>query len=377
MFCKKCGTKIEDDSKFCSNCGQRIDEEKVVQQSEQIEEVKIAADKCTECDEYEQLYAQAELGTKPYLWNRIRDGIFSKVTRIRTIRVTGTQLALIFKKYFVDTCNSIEEVEELNIVLKLNVGGRKFRKDDAVCYNKGKYRWIKDCERKKLWELQEGLFGNEYYKYVNSVKKILEEKKCELQGIPYDSSSFVPIKMKGKVPLVIATVLVWAFVIWGYATNWGEDLGSSSDETVSSFAGDQNEINEEEQTQSFGEENQDTGESFDAMDEDADGEKSLGDEIFETHDYILEADDGQMEVVLEYTLSRGGYCEFYINYYDEDGNVVNDEYSGIFSEGREGEGVLDLEGASETISYYYDYSTNPVSLVLITDYGEFYLTEMY
>lgn len=81
-------------------------------------------------------------------------------------------------------------------------------------------------------------------------------------------------------------------------------------------------------------------------------------------DYILEENDRQIELVLTSTGNRMGDFELYVNYYDEDGNVVNNEYSGIYSEGTSGEGVLELADDDQTIDYYYDNTTDPTSIVM-------------
>lgn len=396
MFCTNCGAKVAENAKFCEKCGNRI-----VMGNDHIENKKDEEQQTVEkstCNNviYDQAYVQAESGTKSNLYDRVRDSIFSKITKIHVIRVTGEQLALIFKKYFIDNCNDLEEMKILDTVTKLNLAGRNINKNAVVCHSKGKYRWIKDCDKKVIWELKTSLFDKQSFKYRNGVKKFLEEKKAEIEGVPYEEGSFVQIKNKGKIPLAIMAVIVWGIVIWGYATNWGEESTIPDDQNVSynlnsqiesestdSVGDSDGELSSDRSTQESNYQNNDSQDVLEEPDyndnNNDDGQKdSVEDEILEQHDYVSESADGQAEVVLSYTSSRMGKCELYVNYYDDSGNVVNDEYYGTFGENREGEGVLELEGKSETIPYRFDYDpdTGTAYLVLVNDGQELYLAEI-
>lgn len=102
--------------------------------------------------------------------------------------------------------------------------------------------------------------------------------------------------------------------------------------------------------------------------------------ILEQHDYIYETADAQMEIVLLYTQGEMGKCEFYVNYYDENGNIVNEKYTGTFAEGREQEGMMDLDidGVTESIPYYHDYDWDLEidCLVLVAEGKEIYFEEL-
>ncbi len=392
MFCTNCGARVSDDAIFCEKCGTGIAGLNIKTDEFDKQDNNIVVESGDE-SRYDQIYAQAELGVRKSVKEYISDVLFSKVTKTRVVRVTGEQLAMIFKKYFVDMCGDIDELASLKAVLKTNIMGKKIRKDTVVSYNKGGNRWIKDCEKKIIWELKTSLFDKEYFPYVNNVKQILEKKECEIQGIPYDKESFEPIKVKGKIQLLILTVLVWGLAVWSFLTDGGErsisfDDQSSSHvqtESIGSDIGQDDNPNSDVDI-SINEkvtpkDQDDLQEKISSIAENdssnVDSESELeNNSILEQHDYIFESSDAQMEIVLSYTQSEMGTCEFYVNYYDENGNVVNDEYYGTFAEGREGEGMLDLDidGVTESIPYYYDYDEDIdiVYLVLVVEGKEIY-----
>lgn len=221
MFCRNCGTQVSENARFCEKCGmstfsQNIKADEI---NEQGNNNTVESD---HTDQYDWIYSQAEGGIKKNVIDLVQDAFFSKITRIRVIRVTGVQLAMIFKKYFVDTCDDVGEIRRLKIILKLNIMGKKISRNAIICYSKGQNRWIKDCEKKILWEIKTSLFDKEYFAYINNVKQFLEEKESEFQGIPYNRDNFVPVKAKWKLPMAILAVLVWGVVVWSWLTDGGE-----------------------------------------------------------------------------------------------------------------------------------------------------------
>lgn len=397
MFCTNCGEKIADDAKFCEKCGKKVVGNNIDFQNKRVEKEKKPDNDIKQMSNYEQIYSQAENGVKTNLLDRVRDSLFYKITKIRVVRVTGQQLALIFKKYFVDTCENIDELQLLKNVPKFDLAGRKLKKNNTICYNKAKYRWIKHCEKEVIWELRTSWSQKDIFEYRNNTKKFLEEKECKLKGIPYDSNSFVPIKNKSKVPLLIALVVVWGVVIWNFATNGGEGYGGQENENVNYIEDSQEQVSDKEKqdTEDNKALNDTTSSDNDTINSDKDmansdndnlyesntqsaGNNSTESEIIEEEDYVLESDDGQMEVVLSYTFGRGGTCEFYANYYDDDGNVVNDKYDGTFAETKEGEGTLDFEEKGVSIPYHYDYDTDTETQLLVLDIDgeEWYLEKI-
>ena len=89
----------------------------------------------------------------------------------------------------------------------------------------------------------------------------------------------------------------------------------------------------------------------------------------ELHDFVTEDAEFEIELSLTYTRMFCGRFDFYVNYYDETGSVVNDHYTGVFDEDMSGNGILKFD-TGEKFEYTVDYLTDPANLVLIDDAGD-------
>lgn len=189
MYCKNCGTLLSEGARFCRNCGTLIDDsayqqvlenerDSVVEQNGQIDTVEKNTSAINV--DYERMYQYAEQGVMSHILDRIYDQIFGIIIGVKIIRVNGYQLALILKKQFIDQCETEEDVERFRSIPKLNLAGKRFMNDSIICFNKGSYRWIKDCNSRIIWELKSDILGTECRSFRKSVQKILDEKSSQL-----------------------------------------------------------------------------------------------------------------------------------------------------------------------------------------------------
>ena len=192
MYCRNCGTLLSDDAKFCRNCGCEISKgeqhsqtaiaqvdtnEKLnggtIQHSGNIGVVDV---------DYEKMYQYAEQGVASHVFDRFYDAIFGAITKLKVVRVTGYQLALIFKKRFIDKCETEQDVKYYRFVQKTNLMGKKLLLGSIICFNRGRYRWIKDCNARIIWELKSDILSTECGAFKKSIRKILDEKIVEINS---------------------------------------------------------------------------------------------------------------------------------------------------------------------------------------------------
>lgn len=88
----------------------------------------------------------------------------------------------------------------------------------------------------------------------------------------------------------------------------------------------------------------------------------------ELHDFVTEESDYEIELALTYTRLLCGRFDLYANYYDQDGNLVNEHETGVFDEELSGNGVIKFDTGEEG-SYYVDYSCTPATLILYGNDG--------
>ena len=88
----------------------------------------------------------------------------------------------------------------------------------------------------------------------------------------------------------------------------------------------------------------------------------------ELHDFITEDSDYEIELALTYTRVLCGRFDLYANYYDANGNLVNEHETGVFDEDLDGNGIIKFDGGGEG-NYYVDYSSTPATLILYGNDG--------
>lgn len=192
MYCRNCGTLLSDDARFCRNCGceisrggqsaQMINDQAIKEENVGGGVVHVADNVSVVDVDYEKMYQYAEQGVPSHVLDRLHDWIFCAVFRLKVIRVTGYQLALIFKKHFIDQCETVDDIKYYRFVQKTNIMGKKLLLGSIVCFNRGRYRWIKDCDVQIIWELKSDVLGTEYYIFKKSVRRILDEKLTEINS---------------------------------------------------------------------------------------------------------------------------------------------------------------------------------------------------
>jgi uncharacterized Zn finger protein (UPF0148 family) len=204
MYCRYCGAKLSDGAVFCWNCGDRVPSvEADIRADEKTETSKSDLHLQTEKEEsviteqlddhrtdtwntspveldYEKLYQFSEQGVKPNIYDKICDLLFGGILRLKIVRVTGCQLALIFKKYFIDPCDEVDMINYFRRVTRINVMGKGFTFGSMVFYNRGGYGWIKDCDARIIWEPRSTIDGSDSSDYRRTVKKMLDAKELEL-----------------------------------------------------------------------------------------------------------------------------------------------------------------------------------------------------
>lgn len=171
MFCRFCGTELRDDAIFCKKCGKKL-----LQESGTVVEDTIGTDTETEKSQVDLTMQYAKEGVKANVYEKITDGIMSKITSTSTQRVNAQQFAIIFKGHILDECDN-NQLRAIKKTTKLINMGWRIEVGDYLYFASKSYYWIKCYSTKEIWQLKQDVFGTEIANFKKIAKQMIEEKE--------------------------------------------------------------------------------------------------------------------------------------------------------------------------------------------------------